>query len=126
MDIYLDTDAKKLKYTEQCGSMINKKQPGTDNTRTVKVYKANKSINIYDDIINSEYHPISEKDMHNPARKGDANYNCVNLNRITIDVYRDEDYVYYYSIDKANFNCLSDDNKEGVITNLPSGFSCNS
>ena len=51
----------------------------------------------------------------NPANKDKDNYSCDIAAKVNI--YRDKDYVYYYSINKADLKCLNDD--DGAITNLP-------
>lgn len=83
----------------------------------VKVYKAD-TLASFRDVINSEYHPIAASDLVNPANDGAK---CSNIDENIISIYRDEDYVYYYKIEKTNLDCLKD--KTGNITNLPSG--CN-
>jgi hypothetical protein len=49
-----------------------------------------------------------------------------NGSSIVVTVYRDSDYVYYYSVNKADFNCLKNIGGEykSVISNLPEGFAC--
>ena len=80
---------------------------------------------IFDDIINSSYHPISERDFVNPG-----NEDIVCNKNAAITIYRDDDYIYYYSINKSSLNCLKNiGNIDGkvystVISNLPEGFSC--
>lgn len=113
LNIYLDSDAKRLSFTNQCANGINK-----SHKVGVKVFKT--TIN-FNDVINSTYSPITVREMHNPANKGKDNYQCTNLDNVIINIYRDEDFVYYYEVDKSQFNCL---NGEGVITNLPSGYGC--
>lgn len=113
LDIYLDSDARNLNFTTQCGNKLDK-----SHKVGVKVYKATIT---FDQVMNSTYSPISESDMHNPANKGKDNYQCTNLNNVRVNIYRDEDYVYYYAVDKSKFNCL---NTTGIITNLPNGYSC--
>lgn len=105
MDIYLDSDAKKLNYnTKVC--TINKTHKSG-----VNVYKANDIK--FSDIINSTYHPLTEFDLVNPANK---EVKC-NINA-TVYIYRDEDFVYYYKIDKDGLDCLT---SSGFISNLPEG-----
>lgn len=116
LEIYLDdNDAKKLKY-EKMDCMITKTHGN------VSIYKSNITIM---DVINSQYQPITSKDLVNPNRK---DVNCNDNAKITI--YRDDDYVYYYLIEKSELNCLSTclDDDSGCldtykgnkyITNLP-------
>ena len=103
LNIYLDSDAKRLNFTNLCTNGINK-----SHKVGVKVFK-------------TTYSPITVNEMHNPANKEKDNYQCTNLDNVIINIYRDEDFVYYYAVDKSQFNCL---NGEGVITNLPSGYGC--
>ena len=109
LDIYIDSDAKSLNFDTQVCTIDKTHKTG------VKVYKTSSNLT-FSDVINSNYHPISESDMHNPANKGTRNYECKTNG--TLNIYRDEDYVYYYKIAKDTFGCLND---TGVITNLPSG-----
>ena len=114
LDIYIDSDARSLNFDTQICTIDKTHRTG------VKVYKTNKDKNgnalTFMNVINSSYQPIANSDMHNPANKGTNKYQC-NTNG-TLSIYRDEDYVYYYKIEKASFGCL---NGEGTITNLPSG-----
>ena len=82
---------------------------------SVKVYKAT---TYFSSIINSQYNPITQEDLVNPANE---NVSCNLASNINVNIYRDDDYVYYYSITKDNFGCLKNN---GVITNLPEGFEC--
>lgn len=109
MDMYLtSSEAKRLNFSK-CSNTINKKHGN------INVYKA--VIN-FNDVINSEYHPITQDDLVNPAND-DAS--CNNAGNIVVNIYRDDDYVYYYSIDKDSFGCLKN---TGMISNLPEGFEC--
>lgn len=114
MDIYLsgnnpkDSNGNKLNFTE-CSNKLNKTHG------LVKVYKASTYFN---SVINSEYRPISQGDLVNPANE---EVSCKNADNIGVTIYRDDDYVYYYKIQKDAFGCLK---KSGVITNLPEGFDC--
>ena len=74
-------------------------------------------------VIDSEYRPIDQKDLINPA---DKNVACSNALNIEITIYRDDDYVYYYKVDKNEFGCLKNIGGEysEIISNLPEGFSC--
>ena len=113
LDIYLDSDARNLSFTTQCTNSLDKAHKVG-----VKVYKTTVT---FDQVMNSTYSPISVLDMHNPANKGNDNYQCTNLDKVSVSIYRDEDYVYYYAVDKNKFNCL---NTSGTITNLPNGYGC--
>ena len=105
MDIYLDSDAKNLNYSTSSICTISKK------LGTAQVYK--KTVSFYD-VINSEYAPLVEKDLVNPAN---LDVSCNASSSIPVDVYYDSDMVYYYRIDKSSFGCLK---TTGYITNLPS------
>ena len=70
----------------------------------------------FEDITNSKYKPLTEKDMINPANKDiecdiDAE----------IHIYADSDFAYYYKFTGSDLKCLS--KNTGVISNLPKG--CN-
>ena len=114
LDVYLDSDAKKLEFpykSEDSFCTLNKTHG------SVSVFKSSTVVTFYN-VINSTYHPIAESDLINPANKDVA---CANSSDITVNVYRDSDFVYYYSIDgkefqKDNDNCLK---KTKIITNLP-------
>lgn len=111
MDIYLDSDAKNLSYGNEAVCTINK-----THKVGVKIYKANDIT--FNDVINSTYHPLTESDLVNPANDKKCNATA------TISIYRDEDFVYYYKINKSEFK--DDDNNEcltssGFISNLPEG-----
>ena len=118
--IYLDTDAKKLD-----GYTILKDINGDDcivrkKYGNISVY--GKSIKLKD-IIDSSYSTITQNDLINPANKDVI---CANAEDITVNIYRDSDYVYYYSVDKNDFACLKNigGDYESVISNLPEGYSC--
>lgn len=129
VDMYLSSEFNSLKLGEECSNTISKKH-----NSYVKVFKVTKGgVNImFQDVINSSYKPLAESDFVNPANEDvDCNVNAV------INVYRDEDYVYYYYINKRDMNCLLNhsngsgskkvkEEKNGVktyyddfITNLP-------
>ena len=108
MEIYLSSDARGLTFDNSCG--VLDKTNGRSN-----VYR--KEIN-FDKVINSTYKPITQKDLVNPANKDQE---CNQANKIKATIYRDDDYVYYYSIDKSSFGCLK---STGQISNLPEGFVC--
>ena len=126
LGMYLTSrQAKGLNYSTQCSNVL-KKTHGD-----VKVYKVNTN---FKSVIESEYKPITQKDLVNPADEG---LKCADATDIEITIYRDSDYVYYYSVEKNEFGCLKNIGtlkeklKNGtevyystVITNLPEGFSC--
>ena len=69
----------------------------------------------FEDITNSKYKPLTEKDMINPANKVKCNINA------EIHIYADSDFAYYYKFTGSDLKCLS--KNTGVISNLPKG--CN-
>ena len=75
------------------------------------------------DIIDSSYNPITQNDLVNPANK---DVKCADAENIKVNIYRDDDYVYYYSVLKNDFACLKNigGDYESVISNLPEGYSC--
>ena len=105
MDIYLDSDAKKkIEFNDSSICTVNKSHG------SVKVYKNKNNITI-NDVINSEFNPLSEDDLVNPADSSKCDKNT------SVNIYVDEDYVYYYEIN-SNMGCLK---KNNIISNLPSG-----
>lgn len=114
VDTYLSSEFGNLKSYDECPKPLEKKY----NTN-VRVYKVKDKIT-FKDIIDSDYKPITESDLINPANEEKCNINAV------INVYRDEDYIYYYSIDKNGLGCLKSvsGDYDNVISNLPKGYSC--
>lgn len=108
MDIYLNSDAKELKFNTTCSNYIDK---------TYGEVSVKKATITFDKVINSRYKPITQSDLVNPANEIECN-DAIN---IVVNIYKDEDYVYYYSINKNGFGCLT---QSGVISNLPEGFDC--
>ena len=107
LSIYLDSDAKRLNYSETVGNI--RKSHGT-----VKLYKAAGNLT-FQDVISSNYSPIDESDMVNPANEeAECHLDAA------LEVYRDDDYVYYYRIKKDAFGCLLD--SDDYISNLPEGL----
>jgi len=110
MEMYLTSnDAKNLSFSSTCSNKLKK----SHGERVVKYTTIN-----FNNVISSEYKPITKKDLVNPANK---DVSCDAPSNISVTVYRDEDYVYYYKINKSEFGCLT---TSGVINNLPEGFSC--
>ena len=83
LDIYLDSDARKLRFS---------------NTSVCTLYKTHGSVNVYtstnsltfNNIINSSYSPLQSSDLVNPA-----NEDVTCDSDVVVNIYRDEDYVYY-------------------------------
>ena len=112
LDIYLDSGAKKLKFPskpEESIYTLNKTHG------SVSVFKTNDDVTFYN-VIDSEFHPIAESDLVNPANRDEA---CANSKDITVNIYRDSDFVYYYSINGEELECLK---KTKIITNLPCDY----
>lgn len=109
MEVYLNSDAKNLNFSAKCTNYMDKTYGDVEVKVATTTFKS---------VIDSEYKPIMQEDLVNPANK---DVNCNNANDIEINIYKDEDYVYYYSIDKEEFGCLLN---TGVISNLPEGFVC--
>lgn len=109
LDIYLDSNARSLDYSDSFVCTLSKTH-GKSN-----VYEVNTT---FQAVIDSDYKPITQNELVNPANKDKNNFKCNNANDIKVNIYRDDDFVYYYKVDKSEFGCL---NTEGVITNLPSG-----
>lgn len=105
LNVYLDSDARTLSFSSTPSFCINK-----THKLNVAVYRANDSLS-FSNVINSEYHPIAASDLVNPANK-DVSCNA----NADIEIFRDEDYVYYYRMTKASLNCLKGTDN---ITNLP-------
>lgn len=108
LEIYLASDAKKLYFDRICSNTLDKSYK-----TGVKVYWTTISMR---DVINTG--SLTDKDFVNPA----SDYECVSPDEVNLHVYKDEDHVYYYSVNKVDFECLNDD--EGMFENLPEGFSC--
>ena len=108
IEVYISSDAKNLSFDSVPICSLNK-----THKKGVNIYKS-RDIVLFNDVINSSYSPITLDDMHNPANKDTDKYECDTLG--ILNIYRDDDYIYYYKIDKSSFNCL---NGVGVITNLP-------
>lgn len=110
LDIYLSSNNVRVLFgnATKCANVLNKTHGD------VNIYKV---ITNFQAVIDSEFKPITQKDLINPSNKK----KCNSASNIPITIYRDSDYVYYYSVDKNDFGCLT---KSGNITNLPEGFSC--
>ena len=117
LDVYLSSDAKGLVFS-------NDVVDGHD----CKIIKKHGIINVertaisFNNVINSKFKPLDESDLVNPANE---DVSC-NVNAV-INVYRDEDYVYYYSFKKSDLGCLLNNSSNGysdVISNLPEGYDC--
>ena len=112
MNVYLDSSAKELDFDDKVCEISKK-------NGIVSVYIANiDGRNItFADIIDSKYKPLSESDLVNPANK---DVKC-NVDAI-VNIYRDDDYVYYYSIDKNEFNCLLNIPDDDSVNLIPGTF----
>lgn len=108
LDIYLDSDAKNLSFNSNFTCKVDKSY-----RKDVEIYESNNNLT-YADVIESKYSPLSITDLKNPANDKEC------LASTQVHIYRDQDYVYYYKVDKRNFNCFDDVSDSLYITNLPS------
>lgn len=115
-DVFVDTlkDAIKIYIDELGGVELNGCPVCTIeksiHPNGVDIYEV-KTIT-FEDITNSKYKPLSEKDMINPANKVKE---C-NI-KAEIHIYADSDFAYYYKFTGSELGCLS--KNTGVISNLP-------
>ena len=127
-EVFVDTikDALKIYLTsKEAKSLLKNSEVECSN----KLHKLHGDIKVYwvntnfQSVIDSEYKPITQKDLVNPADKDNS---CNNASNIDITIYRDSDYVYYYKVDKDEFDCLNNNGGEydEFISNLPEGFIC--
>ena len=109
LEVYINSDAKNLTFsTSEDYCTINKTHG------QIKVYKANGS-RTFSAVVNSSFSPLDASDVKNPANEKKA---CkIDNSAYPLNIYRDEDFVYYYEIDKRAFECLTGTER---ITNLPS------
>ena len=119
-DVFVDTlkDAIKIYIDELGGVELNGcpvcKIKKSIHPNEVGIYEV--KIITFEDITNSKYKPLTEKDMINPANKGkECNIDA------EIHIYADSDFAYYYKFTGSELECLS--KNTGVISNLPKG--CN-
>lgn len=105
--VYLDSDGKGLNFEDTAVCTTEKTFGNSEIFESVEVINFN-------DIINSTYHPITVNDMINPANEKKCNSNTV------IRIFRDQEYVYYYSFQGSDLNCL-EENAGEIISNLPTG-----
>ena len=108
MEMYLSDDARKLNGFEDTGCVVNKSYGNR------KVYK--KEVN-FEDVI--EKGTLMQSELINPANE---EVPCANAENIKVTIYKDEDFVYYYSVDVNSFVCLTENTTK--INNLPEGFGC--
>ena len=114
VDVYLSSEFGNLIVDKECSRTLQKEYDSS--VKVVKMIAIK-----FNDVINSSYKPLVKSEFVNPANEDVV---C-NINA-SIDVYRDEDYVYYYSINKSDLGCLknTDGDYDIVISNLPEGYSC--
>ena len=106
--MYIDSDAKRLSFDTSSFCTISKTHGN------VNVYKATDELT-FTAVLDSKYVPLTKNEFLNPANKDTDRYECSDNG--TLEIYRDEDYVYYYKISKSSLGCLNDE--DGYITNLP-------
>ena len=119
--MYLDSDAKKLKNDNNENAVCTVNKALSDNVKIYKLYEfdeyGHKNNITLEKIINSKYIPLLGSDLVNPNNEG---VEC-DVDTI-VNIYRDDDYVYYYKISKSDIGCLTL-NLDEYITNLPDGCS---
>ena len=121
-DVFVDTlkDAIKI-YIDELGGVELNGDPVCTIEKSihpngVDIYEVKDKEITFEDITNSKYKPLTEKDMINPANKGkECNIDA------EIHIYADSDFAYYYKFTGSELECLS--KNTGVISNLPKG--CN-
>lgn len=106
--VYLNTDGKNLTFSNS--EICTVKKALNDS----KIYESERTISFKDDIIGSTYQPIMADDMINPANERSCKTD------VAIRIFRDEEYVYYYSFYGRDLNCL-EENADQIISNLPAG-----
>ena len=110
MDMYLAQDARGLDFNTTCSDKLDKKHDSE-----VYVYMADVSFN---NVISSNK-SLVESEFVNPANDKQCSVNA------NVEIYRDDDYVYYYRILKKDFDCFMVATDDDFITNLPlEEFSC--
>ena len=120
-DVFVDTlkDAIKIYIDELGGVELNGDPVCTieksihPNGVGIGIYEVKNEVKkiTFEDITNSKYKPLTEKDMINPANKVKCNINA------EIHIYADSDFAYYYKFTGSDLTCLS--KNTGVISNLP-------
>jgi len=113
ISMYLNSDAKELKFATSKSCEVVKL---LDTVNVFEGKNKNGTVITFKDIINSEYRPIMESDMVNPATEEKCNADA------KIRIFRDEDYVYYYMFSGSDLGCLV--NNTGTIANFPEGSEC--
>lgn len=107
--LYIESDGISLTYSKLMQGDKEYKIKKTNGS--VSVEKANENVS-FDTIMNSTYKPLSFDDFVNPANK----YALCNKDAL-VNIYRDSDYVYYYSYSGLSLGCIV--NNDNVIGNLP-------
>mgnify|MGYP003549115285 FL=1 len=102
IDMYISMNTDSLKFGSNSVGKINKGHG------VVNVYVTIKS---FDDIVGSGI--ISRNDLINPVNNNRCDGN--------IKIYRDDDYVYYYSVSLDD--CIKYDVNKKTLTNLPLTYS---
>lgn len=133
IDLFMSTDLKNSFITKkvECGNSLTKTRGD------VKVYEILKDDNTgfkFNDIIDSNYHALTIDEFVNPANDDvDCNLDA------NIKIYLDDDYIYYYYVDKDSLNCLLNNHTKvretlddgtkiyysNYISNFPEGYKCN-
>lgn len=120
-DVFVDTlkDAIKIYIDELGGVDLNGSPVCTieksihPNGVGIGIYEVKNEVKkiTFEDITNSKYKPLTEKDMINPANNVKCNI------KAEIHIYADSDFAYYYKFTGSDLTCLS--KNTGVISNLP-------
>ena len=124
IDMYVTTQLSSMGGTnslkvssDACSNSLNKTH-GVVNVYEIK--KNDGSDITFNDIIGSSNNNVlTDKEFVNPANEGKDRFNCEK--DAVIKLYRDDDFVYYYYVEKSGLECLNNTSGEysNVITNLP-------
>lgn len=116
LDIYLDIYGSQTTFNNNYLMEISKRNGMS------RVYKNDNNLT-FNNIINNDYTTLVQGDLVNPANKDSKDsrypYECRLARNIPVTIFKDDEMVYYYYIDKKDFDCL---NKTDSITNLPCDF----
>jgi len=98
MDVYISSSARSLKFL-----------PCDDGNENYKYVYAS-----FQEVFDSPYKPLNKGEFFNPANKKKCN-----ASRSDITIYRSNNYVYYYVIQKNSLDCFEFTlDKQPYISNL--------
>lgn len=129
IDMYVTSNLGRLGSNKtMCVNKLRKGRKGNGledggDYRDIDVYEIKKNDGSYitfNDIIgDSNNNVLTDKEFVNPANEGKDRFNCEK--DAVIKLYRDDDFVYYYYVEKSGLDCLNNINDEYgmVISNLP-------